>query len=145
MTHYLDSSNAERDVTNISPNAEPDVVEGIDQTIQDLHKPRYPSREELKPSCYTPGSASSARAITVMEELQDPSIVSEAMSHGDAAEWKSAIKAVLDSLIQHRTWDVVKQPEGAVPLTSRFVFVRKYDATSNLTRHNARRAVRGYL
>ena len=90
LTHYPDPSNVETDVTNISPKAEPVVVREVDETIQDLHKPRYPSRERRETSYYTPGSASSARGFTVMgEKLQDPSSVREAMAQGDAAEWKS--------------------------------------------------------
>lgn len=74
--------------------------------------------------------------------IPDPSSMSEAVSQEDANEWKDAVKFELESLRQHKTWEVVARPEGAKVLSARFVFLPKYNERC-VVRHKARLVVRG--
>ena len=51
----------------------------------------------------------------------------------------------LKSLEDHGTWEVVKQPEGVKPLTTRFLFTRKYNEEGQVIRYKARLVARGFL
>lgn len=56
-----------------------------------------------------------------------------------------AINSELESLKRHETWEVVDLPVGSKPLSTRFIFLRKYDDKGRLIRHKARLVARGYL
>ena len=75
----------------------------------------------------------------------NPVTVNGALSQEDREEWKAEIDSELDSLRHHGTWEIVEEPGGVKPLTTRFVFLRKHDEHGNVCRHNARLVVRGFL
>lgn len=117
------------------------------QSPEDSQTPsRYPRRDRQSPAFYQPGSAHVARNERGRHLPNDPRTVREALSMGDAVNWKEAIDLELASLQQHEPWTVMDtMPPDSKPLPTRFVFQRKYDDKGKLVRHKARLVVRGFL
>ena len=115
--------------------------EGADQSGQ----PRYPRRERRPPLPYSP-QANVASAFAMMDATEvETSTVKQALAGEGAAFWRAAIESELKSLSQHDTWEVVDRPEGAKPLSTRFVFARKREEFGKVIRYKARLVVRGFL
>ena len=118
-------------------------VEGTEEDADRSEEPRHPRREHQPPSYDTAGSSCIGRAFAMMERKPNPSTVQEASSQKDAAEWRTAIHSELKSIRQHGTWDIVVHPQGAKPLSTRFVFIRKFDENGLVIRHKAHLVVQG--
>ena len=58
-------------------------------------------------------------------------------------EWERAIKTELDQLERMGTWELVEKPRGVVPITNRFVFVKKCDKEGKLLKYKARLVAKG--
>ena len=107
---------------------------------------RYPNRERRPPSYYAPGSSFFATAFSVINYLDcDPKTIDEALQQHDAKEWKKAISSELKSHSKHGTWKVVSRKKGVKPLSTKFVFLRKYNNAGQVIRHKARLVVRGFF
>ena len=106
---------------------------------------RYPRRERKQTSFYNPGSANTAKYSKNSHNTELPSTVKEALGMYDGDEWKKAIDSELESLGKHHTWKVVDRKASMKPLSTRFVFLRKFDENGHLIRHKARLVVRGFL
>ncbi|CAI7867203.1 unnamed protein product [Closterium sp. NIES-54] len=52
----------------------------------------------------------------------EPATVEEALSGPQKKEWKAAMDAKLNSLIENGTWELVELPEGRRPISSKWVF-----------------------
>lgn len=137
LTHYPSNSQIE----------ETGDTNSTSNTIADTDNPnsRYPTRDRKATSFYVPGSAQLAESASYVAGAEEPSNIEEAMSMQDATQWKEAIRSELDSLRQHRTWEVVKARKNAKILPTRFVFIRKRDESGKVVRHKARLVVRGYF
>ena len=101
---------------------------------------RYPCRNRHKPGFYVPDTSLFVR------DGPDPYSIENALkSDEEGPQWKNAISEELESLKKHSTWDVVKLPEGAKPLQTRFALALKKPLDGSIKRYKARLLVRGYL
>lgn len=73
----------------------------------------------------------------------EPLTAAEAMRRPDAAEWRRAMEAEMESLQQHDTWNVEKTPTGVQPLPVRWVFKIKEEADGS-KRYKARLVAKGF-
>jgi len=62
----------------------------------------------------------------------------------DWPEWKDAITAELDQYQEKGTWKLVDKPADAIPLTNKWVFIKKRDKEGNIIKNKAQLVVRGY-
>ncbi|KAJ1523172.1 hypothetical protein ONE63_001063 [Megalurothrips usitatus] len=76
--------------------------------------------------------------------LNDPVTVAEALARQDAGEWRKAMQEEYDSLMRHGTWELVLAPEGRKPISSKWVFKLKKDASGVPVRYKARLVARGF-
>jgi hypothetical protein len=66
------------------------------------------------------------------------------MRSPEAALWRTAVQEEHNSLAEKHTFDVVPLPDKVKPITSRYVFTRKYGADGEVNRHKARLVARGF-
>ena len=131
VTYYPDTTHRDED--------------GTDTVSAEETDSRYPKRNRKPPSYFVPGSAHSTFYADSTDSFEVPSSAQEALKMDDSNEWQEAINSELSSLKQHGTWEVVATLEGAKPLPTRFVFVRKYDESGNIIRNKARLVVKGFM
>lgn len=74
----------------------------------------------------------------------DPQSLQEALNSDKADEWKKAMEAEYQSLIQNNTWTTVNLPEGKSVIPCRWVFKTKLDVNGSVTRYKARLVIKGY-
>lgn len=70
--------------------------------------------------------------------------MTEAMSGDNRDEWEDAILAEITSLVSTDTWEIVKKPEGANVVGSRFVLTNKYGTGGIIERKKARLVAKGF-
>ncbi|CAI7811263.1 unnamed protein product [Closterium sp. NIES-54] len=73
----------------------------------------------------------------------EPATVEEALS-GPQKEWKAAMDAEFNSLIENETWELVELPEGRQPISSNWVFKVKSGADGALERFKSRLVAKGF-
>ena len=67
----------------------------------------------------------------------------EAKNSPDWPEWERAMQEQLDLLTEMGTWETVPKPPDAVPITNKWVFVKKWNKEGEVVRHKARLVVKG--
>ncbi|CAI7757956.1 unnamed protein product, partial [Closterium sp. NIES-54] len=70
--------------------------------------------------------------------------VEEALSGPQKKEWKAAMDAEFNSLIENGTWELVELPEGRRPISSKWVFKVKCGADGALERFKGRLVAKGF-
>ncbi|KAH9765249.1 hypothetical protein KPL70_001801 [Citrus sinensis] len=75
---------------------------------------------------------------------KDPKTFSEAMSSRDASFWREAVNDEIDSIISNQTWVLVDLPPGSKPISSKWVFRRKYNSDGSLQTFKARLVAKGF-
>ena len=101
-------------------------------------------REIRAPTRY--GYSDYANCLAIVEDLEsrEPSCYKEAISSKNAVYWISAMNGELNSL-QHNTWTLVKQPSGKKIVGCKWIFKKKFDASSSgHLRYKARLVAKGY-
>ncbi|CAI7884881.1 unnamed protein product, partial [Closterium sp. NIES-53] len=73
----------------------------------------------------------------------EPATVEEALS-GPQKEWKAAMDAEFNSLIENGTWELVELPEGRRPISNKWVFKVKSGADGALERFKSRLVAKGF-
>ena len=68
----------------------------------------------------------------------------EALSSSAKSEWKKVPDNEYSSLMEHKTWELVKAHEGRNIIDSKWVFKVKTNADGTIERHKARLVVRGF-
>ena len=58
--------------------------------------------------------------------------------------WKEAIKSKIDSTLHNHTWELVDLPPGCKPLSSKWVFKRKWKVDGSIDKYKARPVFKGY-
>ena len=58
--------------------------------------------------------------------------------------WKEAIRNELDSILQHRTWELVDLPLGCKHLSSKWVFKRKRKIDGSIDKYKSRLEIKDY-
>ncbi|CAI7892330.1 unnamed protein product [Closterium sp. NIES-54] len=74
----------------------------------------------------------------------EPAIVEEALSGPQKEEWKAAMDAEFNCLIENETWELVELPEGRRPISSKWVFKVKSGADGALERFKSRLVAKGF-
>jgi len=67
----------------------------------------------------------------------------QAKESPDWPKWECAIRAELDQHQEKGTWELVDKPAGAIPLTNKWVFVKKRDKEGQIVKNKARLVVKG--
>lgn len=50
----------------------------------------------------------------------------------------------IEALEKNQTWDLVKKPEGKVPIGCKWVFTVKYKSNGSIERYKARLVAKGF-
>jgi hypothetical protein len=77
-------------------------------------------------------------------DRDEPRDIDEAMSSGDAGEWKEAMKRELNNLREKQTWQEVLTPANRKLIGSKWVFKIKRDAEGTIIKHKARLVAKGF-
>lgn len=75
---------------------------------------------------------------------EDPKTFNEAMTSRDASFWKEAINDEMDSILSNQTWVLVDLPQGSQPISSKWVFRRKYNTDGSIQTFKARLVAKGF-
>ena len=82
-----------------------------------------------------------ACALTLDE---NPRSYSEAMSSVDSNFWQEAINSEIESIMSNNTWVLSDLPRGCKPLSSRWIFTKKFKPDGSLDKYKARLVVGGH-
>ncbi|CAI7780432.1 unnamed protein product [Closterium sp. NIES-54] len=74
----------------------------------------------------------------------EPATVEEALSGPQKEEWKAAMDAEFNSLIENETWELVELPKGRRPISSKWVFKVKSGADGALEWFKSRLVTKGF-
>ncbi|KKY31812.1 hypothetical protein UCDDA912_g08237 [Diaporthe ampelina] len=86
-------------------------------------------------------------AVVQQDVLADPKSYAEAMRSFDAPKWIGGMNEERNAIIENGTVELVRidsMPEGTVPITSKWVWVRKFDVYGVIFRHKVRLVARGF-
>lgn len=107
---------------------------------------RYPQSNRRASEYYSPDTGMAAKEEILTDNFEsDPETLEDALGSPDAEQCKAALSSELESLMKHRTWEVVFRPEGVRELPGKLIFLRKRDRDGKVVRHKARLVVKGYL
>ncbi|KAH9767601.1 hypothetical protein KPL71_011332 [Citrus sinensis] len=117
------------------------------------------SQHEKKKKSLAPDFISSQALLLLVEEdrknvlnkvplllniEKDPKTFSEAMSSRDASFFREAVNDEMDSIMSNQTWVLVDLPPGFKPISSKWVFRRKYNSDGSLQTFKARLVAKGF-
>lgn len=88
--------------------------------------------------------ALNAAITATAAEIPVPNTYKEAMASPQAHHWLEAMKAEIDSLVQHKVWKLVKKPDGSNVIKGRWVFTLKRGKDGSLDKYKARWVARGF-
>ena len=71
-------------------------------------------------------------------ELKEPNTYAQAVTSPQAFQWSKAIKKELLSLLENKTYRLVKLPQGRKAIGSKWVFKAKRDTEGAIARCKAR-------
>ena len=114
---------------------EPRKTRGIRTDYRHLHDP-FPGEEEEE----TFLTIEEVYAIIAGDELTS---LKEAKNSPDWPKWECAMQEQLDLLKEMGTWETVQKPPDAVPITNKWVFIKKRNKEGEVVRHKARLVVKG--
>ncbi|CAI7893970.1 unnamed protein product [Closterium sp. NIES-53] len=75
---------------------------------------------------------------------REPATVEEALSGPQKEEWKPALDAEFDGLIENGTWELVELPEGRRPISSKWVLKVKSGPDGALEHFKSRLVAKGF-
>ena len=79
-----------------------------------------------------------------VSEIDEPTTIEEALSGDYSQQWKMAADAEYKSLMENKTWELVKLPEGRRAIGCKWVFRVKYDSNGQVERFKGRLVAQGY-
>ncbi|CAI7852745.1 unnamed protein product [Closterium sp. NIES-54] len=74
----------------------------------------------------------------------EPATVEEALSGPQKEEWKAAMDAEFNNLIENETWELVELPKGRRPISSKWVFKVKSGVDGALERFKSHLVAKGF-
>ena len=82
----------------------------------------------------------------IASELDDeiPKNYQDAMRGGENSVWLAPIRDELEALLENETWEETQWTPDLRPLTTKWVFALKRDASGKIEKHKARLVVRGF-
>ena len=84
------------------------------------------------------------QAAAYSRNSKEPKTIKEALKMEDAEQWKQAIGAELQALIDMGTWKLVPLPKGRKAVGCRMVLKRKFNLDGTVSRWKARAVLKGY-
>ena len=81
--------------------------------------------------------------MLLVDDEATPKSYKKAVSGDNAQEWKEAIKAEYQSLLDHDTFDLVERPQNTKVIRTHHVFKIKRDEKGNISKFKARLVARG--
>jgi Reverse transcriptase (RNA-dependent DNA polymerase) len=72
-----------------------------------------------------------------------PISLKEAKQSPDWPEWEKAIQSELEQLQDMGTWEIVKKPLDAIPITNKWLFVRKTNNIGQIDKYKAQLVIKG--
>ncbi|KAH9736084.1 hypothetical protein KPL71_017967 [Citrus sinensis] len=84
------------------------------------------------------------KAPLLLNIEKDPKTFSEAMSSRDASFWREGVNDEINSIMSNQTWVLVDLPPGSKPISSKWVFRRKYNSDGSLQTFKARLVAKGF-
>ena len=135
--------NGERIHDNTAENADKEVQNEDRQLLHRSERIRKPPERDntITGNWWEIASTRYSFAESIMEE---PTTVEEALSSSEKSEWEKALDNEYSSLMEHKTWDLIKSPEGRNIIDSKWVFKVKTNADSKIKRHKASLIARGF-
>lgn len=125
------------DESNYESTSENDVSDINIVSAQPIERALSPRRlRQRKPICYT-------YSVLDNEQGSDPEHFRDVELRDDSSKWKAAMNDEYNSLIENRTWDLVKIPAGRKPIKSKWVFKTKRDDKGEIVRYKARLVAKG--
>ncbi|KAG5549867.1 hypothetical protein RHGRI_014986 [Rhododendron griersonianum] len=120
----------------------PNEVELENEGEQPIQEP--PPQPELRRSVRDkqPSRKYSPDEFVTVTEQGEPESYQEALEHDKKGEWAKAMEDEMKSLLENRTYDLVKLPKGKKALKNKWVYRLKHDG-ENL-RYKARLVVKGF-
>ena len=79
-----------------------------------------------------------------VSEIDEPTTIEEALSGDHSQQWKMAADAEYKSLMENKTWELVKLPEGRRTIGCKWVFRVKYDSNGQVESFKGRLVAQGY-
>ena len=74
----------------------------------------------------------------------EPQTYKEAVNSTESLMWKEAIKSEIDSILHNHTWELVDLPSSCKPLSSKWIFKRKWKVDGSIDKYKARLVIKGY-
>jgi hypothetical protein len=72
-----------------------------------------------------------------------PKSLKQAMESPEREEWERAVKSKMDQLQKMGTWVLVDKPTDTIPISNRWVFIKKYNKDSDLLKYKGRLVAKG--
>ncbi|CAB4034655.1 Hypothetical predicted protein [Paramuricea clavata] len=82
--------------------------------------------------------------ITKEENIQEPKSYNDAIRSPHAENWRKAMQAEYESLMDNNTWTLVDEPEDQQVLPGKWVYKVKYRANGQVDKLKARYVAKGY-
>jgi len=147
-----DASDTEDSEGNESEDAEPEGTESENPEVKLRRGPGRPRRKVLTGQRGRPRTEYNMVGPTNEESTSEETdtvflaeyLMSKALSTPESDEWMRAMASEVKSLLQNRTWEIVKRPKGHSVIGSRFVLQNKYGTNGVLEKRKARVVARGF-
>ena len=72
-----------------------------------------------------------------MSPSGEPESLEEAKRSPEWPEWEKVIKIKLDQLTEMGTWNLVDKPTEAVPISNKWVFLKKFNKNGEIKKYKA--------
>lgn len=123
---------------------EPRKTRGIKTNYRYLNDP-FPDEEEEEEEEFQLTSAERIYAAFTETPLggDEPRSLKEAKQSPEWPEWEHAVQTVLAQLQEMGTWKLVDKPVDAVPISNKWVFLKKYNKLGDLLKYKGRLVAKG--
>jgi hypothetical protein len=108
-----------------------------------LHDPFPDEEEEDEESPSTTAEQIYAAFAETPVGGEDPKTLKEAKKSPDWPEWERAVREELDQLQKMGTWLLVDAPDDVIPISNKWVFLKKFGKLGELLKYKARLVAKG--
>ena len=156
-SQLVPSSTIIQEIETIDANDQNDETDTIDQqedtpptiTAKSKAKKRLAHQLETSLGSYwnkptEPEQITFAYALTAASALTEPQTFEEAQASPDAAKWRKAMDEEYDSLIENKTWSLVRLPSNRNAINVRWLFKIKQKGDGTIERYKARLVAKGF-
>ena len=81
---------------------------------------------------------------TVLVACSEPQSITEALESEMSEQWEEAANLEYQSLMENKTWELVKLPTGRKPVGYKWVFKKKRGSDGKVDRYKARLVAKGF-